>query len=258
MTDRESAALLRNRGWGIIPPEQYVVDMEDRFQNIWESVSAYTMTGLERGYSLYKAVEYICKNRLPGDFVECGVWKGGSSMLMALSLLEFNDTSRILRLYDTYAGMTEPTAEDVIAWNDKSVTQKLQEDRSVGKDSFSTWSVAKEEVEANMNATAYPEEKIRYIEGDVAETLATDVPERLALLRLDTDWYKSTAYELEILYPKVVPGGIVVVDDYGHFKGARKAVDEYFSKTETFPLFCRADYTGRIMVKPENPAKTDA
>ena len=121
MNDRETAEALEARGWGVTPPEQHAIDMEEPFFRIWESVRQFTMTSLERGFALYKAVEYLCRNRIAGDFVECGVWKGGSSMLMALSLLELGDLSRSLFLYDTFSGMPEPTREDVIAWNGKSV-----------------------------------------------------------------------------------------------------------------------------------------
>ena len=93
--------------------------------------------------------------------------------------------------------------------------------------------------------------------GDVAQTLKTYRPEKIALLRLDTDWYESTKIELEVLYPLLVPGGILIIDDYGHFTGARKAVDEYFARLTTEevaggahpPLFHRLDYTGRMMQK---------
>jgi O-methyltransferase len=250
MTDRDMAALLRKQGWGTIPPEQYTSDIEASFLEIWHDVEPYTMTYLERGYALYKAVEYICRNRIPGDFVECGVWKGGSSMLIARSLLDFNDTSRSLYLYDTYTGMTEPGLEDVIAWNGRSVSEKWEEDRKGAKDNFSSWAVGKDEVASNMNTTGYPQELITYVAGDVCETLNDKVPECLALLRLDTDWYRSTVKELEVLYPKLISGGVLIVDDYGHFKGARKAVDEYFKASGFFPYLHRSDYTGRVVVKP--------
>lgn len=250
MTAREMAALLRKQGWGTIPPEQYASDIEDSFLKIWREVEPFTMTDLERGYALYKAVEYLCRNRIPGDFAECGVWKGGSSMLMALSLLEFNDTSRILHLYDTYSGMTEPTVEDVIAWNGRSVLAKWEGDSTGVKDNFGSWAVGKDEVASNMNITGYPRELIRYVAGDVCETLYDEAPESLALLRLDTDWYRSTAKELEVLYPKLISGGVLIVDDYGHFEGARQAVDEYFKAAGFFPYLHRSDYTGRVLVKP--------
>ncbi len=244
------AQLLKSRGWGVIPPNQYAIDLEEPFMDIWSSVAPYTMTSRERGYALYKAVEYLCKNSITGDFAECGVWKGGSSMLMGLSLIQCGDVSRVLYLYDTFTGMTEPTEEDVIAWNGKSVFEKLADERRTGRNSFDSWSAGKDEVSSNMLSTGYPEDKIRFIAGDVCETLPREAPETLALLRLDTDWYASTAVELEYLYPRLTPGGVLIIDDYGHFKGARKAVDEYFEKLDLQPYLSRVDYTGRVAIKP--------
>jgi hypothetical protein len=250
MTEREMAALLREKGWGTIPPEQYSIDIEPSFLEIWRNVEPYTMTYLERGYALYKAVEYICRNGIAGDFVECGVWKGGSSMLMALALIENHETTRSLYLYDTFTGMTEPTEEDVIAWNDRKVIEKWEEDLAGVRDNFGSWAVGTEEVKANMGSTGYPDWLIRYVAGDVCVTLEKEAPESVALLRLDTDFYRSTAKELEVLYPKLVSGGVLIIDDYGHFKGARKAVDEYFEDTGFVPYLSRVDYTGRVVIKP--------
>ena len=250
MNDRELAESLRKRGWGTIPPEQYRIDMESEFLEIWDEVESFTMTYLERGYALFKAVEYLERNRILGDVVECGVWKGGSCMLVAHALRVLGSMHRTLHLYDTYSGMTEPTDEDVIAWNNLSVRKKWDEEQRGEKDYFGSWAVGLPEVKKNMASTGYPSEKINYIAGDICETLENNVPDSIALLRLDTDWYESTAKELEVLYPKLVSGGILIIDDYGHFKGARKAVDDYFASKKLFPYLARADYTGRVTVKP--------
>ena len=90
---------------------------------------------------------------------------------------------------------------------------------------------------------------VKLIQGDVAETLleSKNLPEKIAILRLDTDWYESTRIELERLYPLLEPGGVLIIDDYGHFDGARKAVDEYF-KAER-PWMHYVDYTCRLILK---------
>ena len=146
--------------------------------------------------------------------------------------------------------MTEPTSEDVIAWNNRKVIEKWEEDRAGVKDNFGSWSVEREEVAVNMRSTGYPQELITYVVGDVCTTLDVHVPESISLLRLDTDFYRSTVKELEVLYPKLVSGGVLIVDDYGHFKGARQAVDEYFEAAGFFPYLSRVDYTGRVIIKP--------
>lgn len=238
---------LREKGYGVIPPEQYLSDMEENFLSIWKQVSPFTMTSVERGYSLFKSVEYIVKNKIPGDFVECGVWKGGSCMLMAMSLKLFGDNDRKIYLYDTYEGMPEPTKEDVISWNGRSVLEKWEEDKSGTRNNFGSWAVGLNEVKANVSNSNYPEDNFIFVPGDVAQTLKKVKPDNISLLRLDTDWYASTVEELETLYPLLVEKGVLIIDDYGHFDGARKAVDEYFQNKPI--LLNRIDYTGRIGVK---------
>jgi predicted O-methyltransferase YrrM len=93
-------------------------------------------------------------------------------------------------------------------------------------------------------------QRFRIVEGDVLETLPAQAPAMLSVLRLDTDWYVSTKHELEQLYPRLLPGGVLIVDDYGYWRGARKATDDYFQTLHARPLLHRIDYTGRICVKP--------
>lgn len=238
---------LREKGYGVIPPEQYLSDLENDFHTIWKEVHSYTMTSVERGYSLFKAVEYIVKNKIPGNLVECGVWKGGSCMLIARALKLFGDSNRKIYLYDTYEGMPKPTKEDVISWNGRSVLEKWEEDKSGIKDNFGSWAVGLEEVKANVLSTGYDEDMFVFVPGDVALTLKDKKPDKISLLRLDTDWYASTVEELETLYPLLSNKGVLIIDDYGHFDGARKAVDEYFENRPI--LLNRIDYTGRIGVK---------
>ena len=223
-------------------PTQFRIDIEREFFALWEQVEAYTMTSIERGYALYKAVEYIIEKNIPGCFAECGVWKGGSCMLSALTALRLGASDRQIYLYDTFTGMPEPSEHDRVAWNNQSMRERGTED-------LASWAVPADEVMQDLLSTGYPAEQIKLVQGKVEETLQRNVPERIALLRLDTDWYESTAYELEVLYPRLSPGGVLIIDDYGHFTGARKAVDEYFSTSGSNIFLSRIDYTGRIGVK---------
>jgi len=223
--------------------------MENDFLDLWEDVKDYTMTSIERGYALYGAVKYLVENDIPGDFIECGVWKGGSCMLIARTLMVLGETDRNIYLYDTFNGMTEPSEEDVIAWNGKPVKEKWDSDREGRTNHFTSWAVSLPAVKRNLESTGYPPECLYYVAGDVRDTLRTVRHERIACLRLDTDWYDTTALELERLYPRLVPGGILVLDDYGHFRGAKKAVDDYFRKLPVAPYLSRVDYTGRIGIK---------
>ena len=106
-----------------------------------------------------------------------------------------------------------------------------------------------EEVQKNMSLTKYPTEKIHFVKGKVEDTIPDKAPEKIAILRLDTDWYESTKHELEYLFPRLIEGGILIIDDYGHFEGSRIAVDEYLEKNNIHDFLHRIDYTGRLLVK---------
>jgi hypothetical protein len=112
-----------------------------------------------------------------------------------------------------------------------------------------------EDVQANMARSSYPSQRIHLVKGPVESTIPGVAPDDIALLRLDTDWYESTRHELEHLFPRLVPGGVLIIDDYGHWQGARQAVDEYLAKSDVPILLNRVDYTGRIAVIP-GPVKT--
>ncbi len=242
MTEEEMAYKLEQSGWGVYHPTQFRIDIEKDFFDIWERIEAYTMTSIERGYALYKGVEYVLSKNIPGSFTECGVWKGGSCMLMALTALRQGERDRELYLYDTFTGMPEPGEHDRVAWNNRSMKDRGTED-------LASWAVSLDEVRKNLCSTGYPEEKMVFVEGKVEHTLPNRIPPQIAVLRLDTDWYESTALELDILYPKLSTGGLLIIDDYGHFTGARKAVDDYFASSDRKIFLSRVDYTGRIGVK---------
>ena len=211
---------------------------------IIESVGSLTMTSPERILGLCNAVDYLSRNQIEGDFVECGVWRGGSMAAAAKTLLTRGDSNRELWLYDTFDGMSEPTDQDVDFMGQSAEALLDQQDRD---DAKSVWCYSPlEQVKSAMADTKYPIEKIRFIEGKVEDTLPVQIPDRISLLRLDTDWYESTRCELQYLFPKLVPGGVLIVDDYGHWEGCRRAVDEYFEENSISMLLNRIDYTGRI------------
>ncbi len=230
--------------------ERYLLrpDMENdaAFQALYKQVGSrenkFTMTPMERCYALYHAARYIQESGIEGDFVECGVWRGGSSMLAALTLLAQNDSSRQLYLFDTFEGMPQPTDKDVDLHG--SPYQKIW------KQEKELLSVSLQDVQRNIESTQYPKEKITLVKGMVEDTIPENAPDKIALLRLDTDFYDSTYHELKHLYPRLVPGGILIIDDYGHFMGAREATDKYFSETNQKILLNRADYSCRLGIKP--------
>lgn len=205
-----------------------------------------TMTTVSRMYALYSAVRYVVENEIPGDFVECGVWKGGSSMLIALTLLELGCTDRKLYLYDTYAGMSEPTDRDrnIVGTDPSEAWSRAQGSH------YNEWMYAPlQEVRRNMLSTGYPQQNVVFVQGKVEDTIPGIIPERVALLRLDTDWYESTYHELQHLYPRLTPQGVLLLDDYGFWQGAKEATDRYFQEHNVRMLLNRIDFTGRIGVK---------
>ena len=110
-------------------------------------------------------------------------------------------------------------------------------------------SVSLEEVRENMASTGYPLERIPLVNGPVERTVPEAAPAAICLLRLDTDWYESTRHELNHLFPRVSPDGVMIIDDYGHWHGVRRAVDEYFLEQRACYLMHRLDYTGRMLIK---------
>ena len=225
------------------------VAREDRL--LIDRVRPYTMTSPERLWSLIDGVRFIIQENLAGDFVECGVWRGGSVMAMALELNRLGVQDRNIWLYDTFTGMTEPTDLDVESGTGKSAAELLRT-TDVG-DGNNVWCVAdRTDVEANITSTGYPMGLMTLVEGDVSETLQQTLPSEVALLRLDTDWYESTKSCMEMLYPRLVPGGVCILDDYGHWAGARQAVDEYFDNQGSRPYMHVIDFGGRVFTKPRS------
>jgi O-methyltransferase len=222
-------------------------NLEPEFLALYEQCRQYTMTSWERLYALYKSIHYTVENRIPGDLVECGVWRGGSMKLVAHVLHSLGDTNRTLFLYDTFEGMTEPDpAVDI----DFSGNEAVNDWREVQRRGVK-WAYAPvEEVQEVIASSGYPMEKVKLVKGSVEETIPATIPASIALLRLDTDWYSSTKHEMEHLYPKLSPEGILILDDYGHYQGARRGVDEYFSKLNKKPLLQRVDYSCCLAIKP--------
>jgi hypothetical protein len=223
---------------------------QDAIQTI-RSVKPYTMTSSERLYALIQAVKYVVKNDIPGDIVECGVWKGGSMMAVAKTLLNLGHIDRQLYLFDTFEGMPRPHDVDV-SYHGGKASKKYEKRRTT--DNSSRWAFASlDEVERAMYETGYDMAKICFVKGKVEETIPNNAPQIISLLRLDTDWYESTRHELIHLYPRLSYGGVIIIDDYGHWLGTKKAVDEYMEQNNICLLLNRLDYTGRIGVKLQVP-----
>jgi O-methyltransferase len=225
---------------------------DPRDLEIIERCTPYTLTSVPRIQALLDAVSYCVQRGLSGAFAECGVWRGGSVLAMILKLQDLGTTDRDIYLYDTFEGMTEPSERDTSRYSPPAM-RTWAEDAATGKRAWSHWfspEIFNENVVRDLLlTTGYPESRIHLVKGPVEQTLPSQAPAELSLLRLDTDWYDSTRHELLHLYPRLSVGGVLIIDDYGHWEGCRQAVDEYFSEAAAPVLLNRIDYTGRIGVK---------
>jgi hypothetical protein len=218
------------------------IDRDAEFQRIFDAARPYTMTGKDVMYALYDAVRHIVRNNIPGDIVECGVWRGGSALVAALTLRAMR-AERNLWLYDTFEGMTAPTELDVDREGHRA-SDYMERYSDDGK-----WCYADlADVRRTFRLNGFGEAGLRFIRGDVLQTLPNVSPDRISVLRLDTDWYQSTKLELELLYPKLSPGGVLIIDDYGYWEGSRRAVDEYFAQGPA-PMLVRINDQVRLAIK---------
>jgi hypothetical protein len=227
-----------------VPIELQPKVYDPRERAVIDKVQPFTMTSPERIVAVCDAIRYLSRNQIEGAIVECGVWRGGSMMAAAATLIDEGDLDRDFYLYDTYEGMTPASAEDV----------DFRGRNGAGLMSYHGGEFARaplDDVKANLASIGYPAERFQYVVGKVEETIPGTMPDKVALLRLDTDWYESTKHEMENLFPLLSPRGVLILDDYGEWKGARKAVDDYFDSLEYTPLLTRIDFTGRICVLPE-------
>jgi hypothetical protein len=233
------------------PSVDATLSAEDRA--IVDEVRPYTLVSTERLVATIDAVAYAVRNGIPGALVECGVWRGGSVLAMVRVLQRLGVDDRDLWLYDTFDGMTAPTASDTSRFDEAAATTWGRATAAGTKAwhwLFPSGVDALAEVRTLLEATGYPPERFHLVAGPVEETLPAQRPDEIAVLRLDTDWYESTRHELEHLWPALACGGVLLVDDYGHWDGARRAVDEFFAKEPGgAPLLARTDYTGRMAVK---------
>jgi hypothetical protein len=205
-----------------------------------------TMTSFESTITLALACKYIAENDIEGEFVEAGVWRGGSSIIAK----KFLTGNRNFYLFDTFKGMTEPTLHDYRVGQEPSDSARELWKR-MQKVEHNEWVYAsKEEVRANFKRFNLWDGTIKLIEGNVLETLKFGpLPKKISLLRLDTDFYDSTLFELEVLWPLLTKGGVLILDDYGHWDGARRAVDEYFSAEKRILKIPIAGGGGRLVLK---------
>jgi|SRR6188472_3146308 O-methyltransferase len=227
------------------PKRALAAHMDEPARRTIQAVRPRTMTADDKLFALIVATRYVVDHGIPGAFVECGVWRGGSQQAVAYTLLERGVTDRDLHLFDTFTGMPQPTEKDR-RYDGRPAVELLERTDKTAK----VWAVAGlEDVRSGMAETGYPPERIHFHPGRVEQTIPAAAPAQIAILRLDTDWYASTLHELEHLYDRVPSGGVLFFDDYGYWAGAREAVDEFLARTGA-RLLLAPMASGRFAVKP--------
>ena len=234
------------------PSDELLAQARAADRQIIERASRYTMTNVSQLLALIDAVRYCVARGLDGSFAECGVWLGGSVLAMILTLQELGQADREIYLYDTFEGMTQPTALDTSLFEQPALQTwdaAVRSGQLPWEGLFSPEAFNEGKVRSLLLETGYPADLLHFVRGPVEKTLPDNAPDQLALLRLDTDWYQSTRHELVHLFPRLRSGGVLIVDDYGHWEGARRAVDEYLAAAHSPLLLTRIDYTARMAVK---------
>ncbi|MFN8344546.1 MAG: TylF/MycF/NovP-related O-methyltransferase [Spirosomataceae bacterium] len=207
-------------------------------------IRPYTMVPYVNLVTLFELVKYCEENHIEGDYVECGVWKGGCVGLMALANLKYGrSTKRNLHLFDAFDDICEPdpvvdgkkAVEDIYFYTKRkeSLSGKLQPVKGF-YDPLGGHGTVEGNRQLLEEIIGYPVENTFYHVGWFQDTLpgAKEKIQKIALLRLDGDWYESTKVCIQSLYDKVVPGGVIIVDDYGTYEGCKKAITEFIQEKE--------------------------
>ena len=206
------------------------------------------------------AIQYVIRNNIEGAVIECGVDAGYFESVWIDELLRQGKT-RDIYLYDTFTGLTAPGENDYTCHGarlykmDKDEVYKHWSDQIV-TDKLNNWCYTPlEKVKQTLFSTGYPQDKLHFVVGDVMETLRDDanIPDKIAILRLDTDWYETSKYELERMYNNVVPGGVIIFDDYYHWDGQRRATDDFFASIKIeYKFMDIGNYKTAAIIKKQN------
>ena len=240
--------LIISTGYSLINHNQKIVELNDNDKKLINLAQKYSMTPQIRIFNLLQSLRHLKNKKIDGDYVECGVWKGGNIILFKKFIENEDENSKKnIFAFDTYEGMTEPDKNDYDISSNIPANILLKGDKVK---QTNLWGICNlENVKKNIQSCFKGTENIKFIKGPVETTLddTKNLPDKISLLRLDTDWYNSTKKELDVLYDKVTPGGIIIIDDYGHWGGSKKAVDDFFLNKYVWMHY--VDYACRLIIK---------
>jgi SAM-dependent methyltransferase len=203
----------------------------------WPS-KAHTMIGVQRLDNLRALCEQALDEKIPGDFIETGVWRGGACILMRGILEAYGDTERKVIVADSFAGLPEAKPEHFPA--DKGDTHHTFEELAISEDT----------VRANFATYGLLDGQVEFLKGWFSDTLPTVRNRTFALIRLDGDMYQSTIEALENLYDRLSPGGFVIIDDYGAIPACKQAVEDFRTANQITEPLKVVDWTGVWWRKP--------
>ncbi|MCE0498127.1 MAG: TylF/MycF family methyltransferase [Methylacidiphilales bacterium] len=225
---------------------KFPIWIEKDFITFLKACRGNTLVPWEALHMNYQAAKWVTRYHIPGDVVECGVFRGGSILMMAKTIQASENTpDRCFWLYDTFEGMSAPDDRDISLLGPAHDSYK----GSLRKDGTSNWCRVDIDAVKALLAEHTVGLKTAFVKGKVEDTLnyADNLPKVISILRLDTDFYESTKKEMEVLYPLLADGGVLIADDYLMWLGSRQAIDEYFSNNNIKPSFFIDPQSGRIM-----------
>jgi O-methyltransferase len=200
--------------------------------------------------SMVLATRHVVQNDIKGAVVECGVLRGGYIVAACKTLVQEGIDNREIYLYDTFEGMPKPDKNDGHdAFAPFSDALNHFKGRKTGSDSSNWFKARLQDCQQNVLSTGYDKDKIHFVKGKVEDTLHKISPESVSLLRIDVDLYSPTKTALAHLFPKLSIGGILIMDDYGVWRGARQAADEYIEENNVPIFLMRSTFTEVIGVK---------
>lgn len=219
-----------------------IVEITEKEKSIIKNSKKYSMTTEIRMWSLINSLKKIVNEKIDGDIVECGIWRGGNIILIN-KILEEQKIHKKIYCYDTFEGM------DIADNVDKELSSGQSASKMIESDDYYKCKSSLDDTKKIISQNVEDTKDIIFIKGKVEDTLMVkkNLPKKISICRLDTDYYSSTKIELEILYPLIEPGGILIIDDYGHWSGCKKAVDEYFKDKYVMKHF--VDYACRLIIK---------